>query len=240
MDTSVLIDAVEDNGELLLAAAGTNLDASVAACPGWDLAALVTHVGQVHGWVAGVVNANSADQPSHGFPEAPARDDVLAWQSERLDELLAALRSHDPADPAWTWGAEKNVGWFARRMAHETLVHRLDAELAVGHRTAIDSDLASDGVDELIEVGLQRSSNPNKEFSYPAGSLHLHRTDGEGEWLLRVDDGALVVTREHAKGDVAVRGSGPALLSYLWGRGADDVEVFGDADLAEAWSRVAP
>ena len=73
----------------------------------------------------------------------------------------------------------------------------------------------------------------------PTGSLHLHRTDGEGEWLAKNEGGALVVTREHAKGDAAVRGSGSDLLLWIWGRGGE-VEIFGDEAVAAAWAAATP
>lgn len=243
MDSDQLIDATDRNGRLLIAAAASSPDAPVAACPGWDNRQLMTHVARVHGWVAGAVTSGSIEAPTHPRLEPPARSDVAAlaaWATEQLDTLLEALRATDPDQPMWTWVPEQRAGWYVRRMAHETLVHRWDAESAAGSVGAIDSDLAADGVDELIEVGFQHSMNPDKQFGYPAGSLHLHRTDGEGEWLLRADDGALVVTREHAKGDVAVRGTGPALLLYLWGRSRADLEIFGDESLAWQWAEVAP
>jgi hypothetical protein len=60
--------------------------------------------------------------------------------------------------------------------------------------------------------------------------VHLHCTDTEGEWLIVRAGDDLVVTREHAKGDVAARGTASDLMLYLWGRvGADPLEVFGDA-----------
>ena len=47
-------------------------------------------------------------------------------------------------------------------------------------------------------------------------------------------DGADVVTREHAKGDAAVRGPAHDLLMVLWRRQAlDTVEVIGDRAVAE-------
>jgi predicted lipid carrier protein YhbT len=62
--------------------------------------------------------------------------------------------------------------------------------------------------------------------------VHLHCTDTEGEWVVARRDGALTVTPEHAKGDVAARGGASELLLFLWGRTpADALEVFGDADL---------
>ena len=82
--------------------------------------------------------------------------------------------------------------------------------------------------------------NPNKEFTYPDGSIHLHRTDGKGEWLIKPFGNEIVITREHAKGDVAVRGSALALLLFLWGRNPRGLEIFGDPNLAQAWGSLAP
>ena len=103
-----------------------------------------------------------------------------------------------------------------------------------------DGDVACDGIDEYIDGALQHSMNPNKEFLYPDGSIHLHRTDGEGEWLIKPSGNKIIVTREHAKGDVAVRGSALALLLYLWGRDPQGLEIFGEPELAQAWGSLAP
>jgi predicted lipid carrier protein YhbT len=66
--------------------------------------------------------------------------------------------------------------------------------------------------------------------------LHFHSTDGDGEWLARLGAEGLVVTREHAKGDVAVRGVASDLLLFLYGRvGTERLEVFGDAALLARW-----
>jgi len=87
---------------------------------------------------------------------------------------------------------------------------------------------------------LQRSMNPNKEFLYPDGSIHLHRTDGEGEWLIEPSGSEIIISRQHAKGDVAVRGSAISLLLYLWGREPQDLEIFGEPKIAVAWGGLAP
>jgi hypothetical protein len=56
------------------------------------------------------------------------------------------------------------------------------------------------------------------------GSVHLHATDGDGEWFIETGDG-LTWTRAHEKGDVAVRGTTSDLLLLVWGRlGTDAVE----------------
>ena len=69
-------------------------------------------------------------------------------------------------------------------MAHETLLHMRDVESIDGEFFEVDGDVACDGIDEYIDGALQHSMNPNKEFTYPDGSIHLHRIDGEGEWLI--------------------------------------------------------
>ncbi len=231
-------DAVERDGARLLEVAPTDLTAAVPACPDWDVARLVVHVGQVHGYIAGVLENLSTDPPTHRF-ERPDTDDVVAWAADARARVVAALGATDPVAPCWTWGEDATAGFFHRRMAAETLVHRLDAEDALDQPSPVDSDLAADGVDELIDVGLRSSTNPDKHFAYPDGSLHLHRTDGPGEWLLRVESGALVATREHAKGDAAVRGSGGDLLRFMWNRPGAEVEILGDAEVAAAWRSLA-
>ena len=49
-------------------------------------------------------------------------------------------------------------------------------------------------------------------------TLHFHRTDGDGEWLVRLTPDGPEVERAHAKGDVAVRGSASDLLLARAGR----------------------
>jgi predicted lipid carrier protein YhbT len=79
----------------------------------------------------------------------------------------------------------------------------------------------------------------------PAGpSIHVHCTDTEGEWLVQLPaDGERVVTREHAKADVALRGPAEGLLLMLWGRldsAAADLEVIGDTDVVNRWVELFP
>jgi uncharacterized protein (TIGR03083 family) len=123
--------------------------------------------------------------------------------------------------------------FWVRRRAHETTEHRVDAESAAGNVAAIDPAFASDGIDEYLMMFAPRFGAGLGELG---GSLHLHCTDVEGEWLIVPGPDGIVVTREHAKGDVAARGRAEDLLLLLWGRrGPSDatpaVEVFGDEAL---------
>jgi uncharacterized protein (TIGR03083 family) len=216
------------------------LDAPVTTCPGWDLAALANHMGDVHRWVIQCVT--TARRPTGPEHEAPNRSDassLAAWLREGAARMVELLATTDESAPTWhPFPLELVAGIWPRRQAHENAVHRVDAETAVGARTPIDAELASDGIDEYFELVLPRLA-ARRAVALPAGSIHVHCTDVAGEWIVqrRGDDG-LLVRREHAKGDAAVRGPAEALLLRLWNRADDDgtgIEIVGDGDVAAAW-----
>ena len=132
----------------------------------------------------------------------------------------------------WTFHRpDQTVGFWRRRMAQETAVHRVDAESAHGDPRPVPAALAADGVTELLEVFLAPHSD-----GAPVGgrgeSLHLHATDTEGEWQLRLLPAGVEVGRGHAQGDAAAAGGASDLLLFLWGRATTDpLEVSGDPAL---------
>lgn len=173
-------------------------------------------------------------------PDAEMMSDgvaLAAWLTAGAQTLVDEITARG-ADAA-TWhpfgGDDRTVGLWARRLAQEVLVHRWDAQDAVGLTTPLDPELASDGVDEYLGLlfrGLVTDDNR------PHGSLHLHCTDVTGEWLARFDDDTYVLTREHAKGDAAWRGPAEPMLLGLWGRSCDrtdEMEVLGTAEVASSW-----
>jgi predicted lipid carrier protein YhbT len=125
------------------------------------------------------------------------------------------------------------AGFWLRRQAQETAVHRWDAQCAAGTPTPLDPAVALDGIEELFDVQFpQLLALPDRAGTDLGGSIHLHCTDIEGEWTFRIDDGRLSMTTGHAKGDAALRGPASALLLALWRRvprDADGLEAFGDA-----------
>jgi uncharacterized protein (TIGR03083 family) len=149
-----------------------------------------------------------------------------------LDELINVLSSLDPGRSCWTWAGIHDVAWVIRRMAHETAVHAWDAHRARGNTTEIDAALASDGIDEFVHVMVV--SNMREGEGALGGSVHIHCTDIDGEWLIiPTDTSDVVVTREHAKGDCAIRGSASSLLLGLWRRiPMSSLEVIGSSDVA--------
>lgn len=209
----------------------TPLDVPVPPCPGWTVADLAYHLGEVHYFWGEVVRRRLA-APEVEPPARPHDGELVAWAADQAAGLQRALREADPAAPVWTWAPQKDVAFIVRRMAQETAVHRWDAQAAAGDPRPIEPELASDGVDEFFAFFLDDESRGGAAVG---GSVHLHATDTPGEWLVREGaDGVLTVTAEHAKGDAAVRGPASDLLLALWRRiGLDGVEVLGDRDVAE-------
>lgn len=239
MNTETFITHIDTDGRALMEAVAAAPKAQVKACPGWTNRDLGKHLGGVYAFaMAQLQAANPETRSPSNAPDAPATGDIIPWLRERHQEVLAALRAASPEAPAWTWIPEKTAAFFYRRMAQETVVHRWDAQQAAGMLTRIDPELATDGINEVITVFMQNS--PRGPIAYPAGSLHLHRTDGEGEWMLTAQDGVLTVTHEHAKGDAAARGPAQDILLYLWGRGRDGLECHGDDALIDAWGSLTP
>jgi len=213
------------------------LDAPVPACPGWDVARLGGHVGRVHRWAAAAVRANGEPDPA-GLAKPPREPgEVAAWLESSAAEVLDALEAADPDATYWTFlGRPGPLGFWWRRMAVETGLHRVDAEQAVGRTPApFSAELGSDGIEELLTWHAP-ARLAGRDGTDIGGSLHLHCTDTEGEWTLRTDDGVYQLTHGHSKGDAAVRGPASTLLLVLWRRlplEAEGIEVFGHADVAE-------
>lgn len=243
MNERDVINGVAADGLGLLAAARGNLDAAVASCGDWTVRDLVTHMSRIHNRVAAVLSRRATEMvPDSELPELPdGADDsaLMGHASAALDALLSALGEVDPAEAVWTWTARRDAAFWFRRLWHETAVHRWDAETAAGRDFAIDGDQGADGIDELFEVLAPAMLVRGRPL--PAGSLHLHRTDGGGEWMLTGADGAVSVEHLHAKGDAALRGPGGALCLAMWGRvPVSELELFGDEAVAQSWVNFSP
>ncbi|WP_204071927.1 maleylpyruvate isomerase family mycothiol-dependent enzyme [Planotetraspora phitsanulokensis] len=252
----------EDHCSLLSAEIGRLVDgvlggdptAEVPTCPGWTLAKLLKHVGIVHRWARHLVAERVAEPLwSRDFPVTLPGDPGAYpdWLAEGGAELVTTLRAADPGTPVWSWGARHDAGFWARRMLHETTVHRADAELALGRDPHVEAGTAADGVDEFlanIRVAAWTAESL-RELGGSGETLHFHATDvpaagarpdggGSGEWMITLSPGSFTWTHGHGKGDVAVRGPVSDLLLLLYGRrepfgGA--FEVFGDRDLLARW-----
>jgi uncharacterized protein (TIGR03083 family) len=237
--TDAYLDAIRSNATRLVdAGEAAGLDAPVPTCPDWTVADLLAHIGRVHRWAA----ANTARTPDEGPArrsdlEMPPGADPVAWAREGAEVLRTALE-RPATDTCWTFMPPSTIGFWQRRQAHETAMHRVDAESAAGDVHPIDADLAADGIDELLALFAQPMLG--QRVVGDGETLHFHCTDVTGEWLVRRTPQGLEITREHAKGDVAARGSASDLLCWLQGRTpVERLEVFGDATLLTSWREAA-
>lgn len=240
MEHEQYLAAIRSEGHALAGAARTaGVDAPVVSCGDWMVADLLAHLGRIHRWVTSIVVERPSDPGSHWSQhEPPPPDELLDWFDAGVDPLADALADAGPDAEVWTWSADRTSGFWARRQAHETAVHRWDAQGAAGATAPIDRELAVDGIQEYFDILTIRFKSG--ELDGNGETIHLHCTDGEGEWLVRRAPDALVVTREHAKGDVAARGPASDLLLLLYGRTAlDAVEVLGDRAVLETWREAA-
>jgi len=240
MEISAYLNAIERDGRAFLASCEAAApDTIIAACPEWRPADLLWHLAEVHYFWRSIVELRAQHYDVVVDLQRPADDAELPdLYRHGLGALLIALATVDPATSVWTWSSQHDVAFVVRRMAQETAVHRWDADHAAGLSVPIEAELASDGIDEFLEHFVDQPKDGNTI----AGSVHLHCTDVAGEWTTRPEGDRIVTTREHAKGDCALRGPADALLRALWRRASiDDVDVVGDRAIAEqflAWSKL--
>jgi uncharacterized protein (TIGR03083 family) len=236
METEQYLDQLTQNSERLAdAAAAAGTDADVPTCPGWTVTDLLEHCVGGDVWARTIVEqgkAGSTERVARADADPTLQGDALvdAFRSGAR-ALVAELAAVSPDTPVWTFSAtNRTASFWQRRRSQETSIHRYDAEAAAGTPTPLDAAMAVDGIDEFLTVFLPRLADNFGEVG--DATVHVHCTDVEGEWLVARRDGETTVTAEHAKGDVAARGSASDLLLFLWGRVPVDVlEVFGDADL---------
>jgi uncharacterized protein (TIGR03083 family) len=205
--------------------------APVPSCPGWTVDDLHRHVALVY--LHKVETMRRGPQLESWPPDLDAETTPAL-----LDRAHAALVDEFATRPAdercSTWyDPDQSVGFWIRRMAHETVIHRVDAELAAGAEVAeIPADFAADGIDEVLVTFLAYAAR-----KWPEDFDDLLRDQGSilvgtggARWLVRLGAGTLRVTTDSAGQAAAQVSGGPtAVLLWLWGRGADStVRIDGD------------
>lgn len=237
MEPTDHVTAIASEGAALAGTAASALECPIPSCPDWDMAKLVLHVGLVHTWAGESVRRRTTEGVDRStLPQAPEGTARIAWLRAATTTLIEALEVAEDDDPAGVWrGGPATVAFWRRRMAHETAVHRWDAQAAVGRPSPVPAPLAADGIAEVLELLLPLMA-PSADPGRSRGTLHLHCTDTAGEWLLALRDGRLEVTGGHAKADAALRGQASDLFLACWGRRpGDGLEVLGDGAVAQEW-----
>jgi uncharacterized protein (TIGR03083 family) len=223
------VAALRHEGAALSAAARRGVDAAVPSCPEWVVADVVDHVVRIYERVARLVRQHSDAALPDSTEPRPAADALPGWLDEAHAELLDALATEDPESRCWNWsGNDLTVRWWARRMAHETAVHRWDAQLAHGAEERIEAELAADGVAELLDVFLP-SGLSGRPVDGLAGTFAVTVTDTGDAWHGRLwpDRADVAPGPAPEPPDAELRGSANDLLLAMWGRDVR-IEATGD------------
>jgi uncharacterized protein (TIGR03083 family) len=169
------------------ALAGTPGEAQVPTCPGWTVDDLLWHLGEVQ-WFWGTIVRDRVDGAAAEQLKPPrpvSRAGLTAFYRSASRELLAALTSTPPGTQVWTWAEDQSASFVRRRQAHEALIHRIDAELTAGDRTAMDPALSADGVDEALRI-MHGGDIPAWGTFAPAddGTLEISAADTGDSWVV--------------------------------------------------------
>lgn len=242
------IAALRQHGESLATAAGrAGLDAPVPTCAPWLVKDLLRHTGFVHRWAARHIT-ECPERVLDGPPEAEILDggapddELLAWFRAGHAALVETLTAADPDLRTATFmDAASPLAFWARRQAHETAIHRADADSAAGVTPEFTPDFAADGIDELIMgFGRRHKYQPHGDHE---GTLRFAATDTGDDWYAQAEDGLIQPRRGNGKtqpATCAVSGPASGLYLFLWNR-ADatgaraEVTISGDADLLSQW-----
>ena len=236
MDVHEYLGQLERDG-VRLADSATDLTAAVPPCPQWTVRDLVTHLGGVHRWAASIVRNDLDHDPSPREDDLamPGSRDVVAWFREGHAELLDVLRGADPDLRCYTFfAAPSSLAFWARRQAHETAIHRADAESAGGAITPFPVDFAADGIAEML-IGFAARRRSFSRVDRPR-TVALRPSDADG-WMITLAPGGVHSTPGAGPAEATASGTASDLYLWVWNRPAP-VVVDGDPDVAALWHHV--
>lgn len=239
-----LAHIVEQAEALKAAAVAAGPAAAVPTCPEWTVKDLVEHVAVVHALVCEALKRSPDDERP---PLPPPPEDwtaLLAWWDGKRAEMTTALGAAAPDTPAWSFiPGMGSYGWWARRQAHETAIHRLDAEHV---RTddvpplLFDSELAADGIDEVVALITPFRAKAKRPEVTVEGTLLVHAADAGRAWLLHAEGGEVRTepVRDAAQGsgtdaDATLAGTADAVYRAAWKRPSHAI-LTGRAELVHA------
>jgi uncharacterized protein (TIGR03083 family) len=212
----------------------------VTTCPGWTVLDLAEHLGVIHRWAEELVRLRSPVRIARDAPTS-LRDVVNPeWITEGGDRLIATLLAANPDDEMWAWGLDQHVRFWSRRQLHETLVHRMDLELAAEIEPRADSIIAIDAVDEYLS-NLEKVAKHSPDLSLLRGHgerLAFRVSDSETLWSITLADDGFDLSRSEGTFDAEIIGSPvELLLAILRRRGVDQgaVEFRGNRRLVDFW-----
>lgn len=221
------------------------LEVDIVGCPGWTMRDLVRHLMEIHLWAAAHV-AQPHDKPwvddlaelTAFWPDLavfwPNDDELVDWYLDTNANLVNALESAPLDVASFTFlPAPSPLAMWARRQAHETAIHRFDAENAAGIATEFEPVFASDGIDELVAAFAPRRN----EFPLESDqTMVVHAQDTNDHWQVTMGPEGITTSRGDGPGDVNLTGDASDLYLVLWNRLEDTrITVTGDTGLLDVW-----
>ncbi|HZT95654.1 MAG TPA: maleylpyruvate isomerase family mycothiol-dependent enzyme [Chloroflexota bacterium] len=253
-DEDGYMEAIRRNSSRLAEAARRDLKAPVPTCPGWFVAGLVAHIGEVQRFWALQIRSRARavqnlsreefdccpglydwfgtiDRGETDLEAIPAG--LVEWFQDATTELLKAFAGIGPEEHVWHWSGDNRPLTHMRNQAVEATIHRWDAENAVHEITPIDQAFAVDAIDQHFEVQVPFARGLGAAAAGQGERFLFEQTDGPRVWLVRFDEDNMTVYEEPDDADVVVKGRAEDLLLFLWNRiGPDQLEVAGDPPLA--------
>ncbi|MET0235278.1 MAG: maleylpyruvate isomerase family mycothiol-dependent enzyme [Kibdelosporangium sp.] len=224
MDHETFITRIAEQAEAMQqAAVAAGPAAKVPTCPEWTVKDLVAHIAAVHNMAAEALTRSIDERPAR-VPVPDDWDELLAWWAGQRTTLVTRLTENDPAKQVWGFIPElATVGWWARRQAHETAIHRLDAEHARAESVPtllFDSEMAADGIDEVLMISEFRARMKRPEVTV-TGTVLLHAADAGKAWIVRAEEGAVTsgpVEDSATDADASLVGTADAVFRAAWKR----------------------
>jgi uncharacterized protein (TIGR03083 family) len=248
MENSRFLECLAADYARIRAVAPGSLDRRVPSCPDWTVTDLVQHVGTVY--LHKVATMREGAAPAPWPPAGLNEEEPVALLDRAYAALIDEFARRAPEDFASTWyDPDQTVGFWIRRMAQETVIHRIDAELAAAEPvTTVPDDLAIDGVDELLKTFIAYDAKKYPEdyaevLDQSPGRSYTISANGV-EWLVGTAPGSFSVgggpgmtPATFTDTDTTISGTPTALLRWAWNRDAPGeppaISINGNPDLTE-------
>lgn len=215
-----LLERIEAEAELMAGSAeGADPELEVPGCPGLTLGDTVRHVGSVYRMALAWVR--SGVRPTAWQREPDEDQSVTDYLRAGMRAVVDQLTAHPPDTPCPTWWPEhETYGFWYRRLAHETTVHRVDVQSAAGlEPDEVPRDVAVDGVDEVLTLWFAH----RLDVLGVSGTRHarLKIRAGGHEWMARSTPHATSswrVDKPDELGDGTITADPYTMYLWLWGR----------------------
>jgi uncharacterized protein (TIGR03083 family) len=168
----------------------------------------------------------------------PEDDELFAVFEAGVAGLVSRLIAPPRGANVWTmFPSDSPTDFWVRRQAHETAIHRVDAELAADFGVGeFDPLFAADGLDELLLEFAPGRPDTWEVLAEPR-TVTMEPTDVNRGWTLTLGAGEVLALPEARDGsDLTVFGTASDLYRWAWNRASDfDVTLRGDLRLADLW-----